>query len=72
MQYVCLYMKSKTQMSLFDALTKTLQKIDGSWGVIAFDRENPNSMVISKNKQNFLLGLNQETIYVASEVFLLF
>jgi glucosamine 6-phosphate synthetase-like amidotransferase/phosphosugar isomerase protein len=61
-------MKSKTQMSLHQALTKIMLKIEGSWGLIAFDRENPNSIIVSKNHQNFLLGLNKDSIYVSSEV----
>jgi len=68
MHYVGMYMKSKTQMSLHQALTKIMLKIEGSWGLIAFDRENPNSIIVSKNHQNFLLGLNKDSIYVSSEV----
>ena len=71
MQYVGLFMKSKSEMSLQNALNKTLQKIEGSWGVIAFDRENPNSMIVSKNQQHILVGVNPNSIYVTTEVILL-
>lgn len=64
-------MKSKAQMNLQDALTKTLQKIQGSWGIIAFDKENPKSLIVSKNDQCFLIGLSPKSIYIASEVLIL-
>lgn len=69
MGYIGVYMKSKNQMNLHQAVTKILQKTEGSWGLIAFDRENPNSIIVSKNHQNFLLGINADSIYIASEVF---
>lgn len=69
MHYISLFMKSKQEMSLHQALMKILKRVSGTWGLIAFDRENPNSIIVSKNQQNFLLGINADSIYVTSEVF---
>ena len=65
-------MKSKTQMSLLEATKKTLEKVEGSWGIIMYDRENPSSMIVSTNEKKLLLGLDDETVYVASEVKIIF
>lgn len=68
MQFIGIYMKSKTQMSLLEATKKTLEKVEGSCGIIVYDRENPASMIVSRKERNFLLGLDDQTVYVASEV----
>jgi glutamine---fructose-6-phosphate transaminase (isomerizing) len=53
---------------LKEALDKTLEKLKGTWALVCLDKENPDTMIISKKGSPLLLGIAENEIFVASEI----
>ncbi|EGR27583.1 hypothetical protein IMG5_193830 [Ichthyophthirius multifiliis] len=67
-QLIAQHLKQNPQCSAFEA-TKTViaQKLSGQWGLVIMDNLNPESMIVARNGSPILIGLSNDTIYVASE-----
>ena len=64
---VGLELDSDPGMSLKDAVTNTVAKLDGTWGLGVIARENPEELVVACNGSPMVIGLGADHIYVASE-----
>jgi glucosamine--fructose-6-phosphate aminotransferase (isomerizing) len=54
--------------NLEKALEKTFEKLVGTWAIVCLDKENPDSLILSKNGSPLLLGLSENEFYIASEM----
>lgn len=59
---------SCTQKSTSARMKEIFSKLYGTWGVAVLDKENPNEIYIARNGSPLLVGVNENTIYVASEL----
>lgn len=60
-------------LSFHDAVTKVLkEKLQGTWGIVIINKEEPDKLVVCRNGSPLLVGLAPTAIYVASEVLQLF
>ena len=51
-----------------DAVKLATDDLEGTWGLVILDRENPNSLITVRHGSPLLVGLNEDEIFVASEV----
>lgn len=53
---------------MFDAVKNIVEtKIEGQWGLVCMDRNEPNKLVCARNGSPILIGLHEDSIFVASE-----
>jgi glutamine---fructose-6-phosphate transaminase (isomerizing) len=51
-----------------NAISLTLKSLEGSYALVILDNENPEQIIIAKNKSPLILGKNHQSIMVASDV----
>lgn len=51
-----------------NAISLTLKSLEGSYALVILDNENPEQIIIAKNKSPLILGNNHQSIMVASDV----
>jgi glucosamine--fructose-6-phosphate aminotransferase (isomerizing) len=56
------------QMSVTEAIRKTMSVLEGSYALAIMDRYNPNRLYAAKNKSPLLIGISDDGIVVASDV----
>jgi glucosamine--fructose-6-phosphate aminotransferase (isomerizing) len=56
------------QMTVSEAIRKTMSLLEGSYALAIIDTENPYRLYACKNKSPLLLGVNDDGIIVASDV----
>lgn len=54
-------------LKLKDALAKALSLCDGSWGIAAIDKEEPDQIVVACNGSPMVIGIAEGKTYIASE-----
>lgn len=52
---------------LQSAVTATIEKLEGTWGLAILDREAPDRIVVAKNGSPLLIGVGEGRTFVASE-----
>jgi glucosamine--fructose-6-phosphate aminotransferase (isomerizing) len=51
-----------------ESVEKALARLEGTWGLVILDRENPNTMIAARHGSPILVGLGQDEVYVGSEI----
>ena len=54
--------------SLEDAVRPTLRRVDGTYGLVVLDTQNPNELVVARNGSPIVLGIGESEMFVASDV----
>lgn len=54
--------------SLEAAVTATLRKVEGTYGLVFLDTRNPDQLVVARNGSPIVLGLGESEMFVASDV----
>jgi len=54
--------------SLEDAVRRTLRHVDGTYGLVVLDTQNPNELVVARNGSPIVLGIGESEMFVASDV----
>src|SRR5690349_234309 len=54
--------------SLEDAVRRTLRRVDGTYGLVVLDTQNPNELVVARNGSPIVLGIGESEMFVASDV----
>jgi len=58
----------KEGKTLMEAVLKTVEeKLIGQWGLVILDRQDSSKMIVCRNGSPILVGLGEDSIYVASE-----
>ncbi|MBN2696412.1 MAG: isomerizing glutamine--fructose-6-phosphate transaminase, partial [Bacilli bacterium] len=57
-----------TELSIEEAIRKTLSLIEGSYALLIVDKQNSNAMYAAKNKSPLLIGIAPNGITLASDV----
>ena len=66
-QYIGYYLR-EDKCNLMEATLKTIHKnLVGHWGIVAIDSHHPDQMIVARKGSPLLIGLSNDTIYVASE-----
>lgn len=52
---------------LAETVKKVQSRLEGTWGIVLFDKEFPDKIVAAKNGSPLLVGIGQGEMYVASE-----
>lgn len=52
----CLHEELKTSSSLLEALQKTTKKLEGAYGTVAIDANDPNKMVVARSGSPLVIG----------------
>jgi glutamine---fructose-6-phosphate transaminase (isomerizing) len=55
-------------ISLEDAVRRTLRRVDGTYGLVVLDTQNPNELVVARNGSPIVLGIGESEMFVASDV----
>ncbi len=55
-------------VSLEDAVRRTLRRVDGTYGLVVLDTQNPNELVVARNGSPIVLGIGESEMFVASDV----
>lgn len=55
-------------VSLEAAVTATLRKVEGTYGLVFLDTKNPDQLVVARNGSPIVLGLGESEMFVASDV----
>ncbi|MBD3666560.1 MAG: glutamine--fructose-6-phosphate transaminase (isomerizing) [Kangiella sp.] len=63
----CLHEELKTSSSLLEALQKTTKKLDGAYGTVAIDANDPNKMVVARSGSPLVIGKGIGEYFVASD-----
>jgi glucosamine--fructose-6-phosphate aminotransferase (isomerizing) len=53
---------------LEDAVRRTLRRVDGTYGLVVLDTQNPNELVVARNGSPIVLGIGESEMFVASDV----
>jgi glucosamine--fructose-6-phosphate aminotransferase (isomerizing) len=56
------------EVSLEDAVVRTLSKVEGAYGLVVLDTKNPDQLVVARNGSPIVLGLGENEMFVASDV----
>jgi glutamine---fructose-6-phosphate transaminase (isomerizing) len=56
------------ETSLEEAVTATLRKVEGTYGLVFLDRDDPDQLVVARNGSPIVLGLGESEMFVASDV----
>lgn len=59
----------KEKCDAYAAIIKIIEeeKIVGQWGLVILNREEPEKIIVARNGSPILIGLSNETLYIASE-----
>jgi len=60
--------KYSLEMTVNEAIRKTMSLLEGSYALAIIDTENPNKLYACKNKSPLLLGVSDNGIIVASDI----
>jgi glucosamine--fructose-6-phosphate aminotransferase (isomerizing) len=55
-------------VTLEDAVIRTLRRVEGAYGLVVLDTKNPNQIVVARNGSPIVLGLGENEMFVASDV----
>lgn len=62
------YYRHQKKKEMMDAITMTLSKLEGTWGIAVLDREDKNKLYVARNGSPLLIGFRgKEHVMVASE-----
>jgi len=53
--------------NIIDAITKTINMLEGTWGICILCIDNPNTLYCTKNGSPILVGVNEQCAMVVSE-----
>jgi len=53
--------------SLLDAVNRTQDRLQGTWGLAILDKENPNQLIAAKNGSPLLIGIGDDKMFIGSE-----
>jgi glucosamine--fructose-6-phosphate aminotransferase (isomerizing) len=56
------------ETSLEEAVIATLRKVEGTYGLVFLDRDEPSQLVVARNGSPIVLGLGETEMFVASDV----
>ena len=56
------------EVSLEDAVRRVLRHVDGTYGLVVLDTQNPNELVVARNGSPIVLGIGASEMFVASDV----
>ena len=65
-QYIEWY-QSTYQLKIGEAVRRALGDIEGSYAIVVLDSMNPESVIVAKQDNPLVLGLNEDEIYIASD-----
>ncbi|WP_236790580.1 glutamine--fructose-6-phosphate transaminase (isomerizing) [Amycolatopsis sp. GM8] len=54
--------------SLEDAVRATLREVNGAYGIVVLDAQNPGQLVVARNGSPIVLGIGDGEMFVASDV----
>jgi glucosamine--fructose-6-phosphate aminotransferase (isomerizing) len=54
--------------TLEDAVFRTLQRVEGAYGITVMDTKNPDQLVVARNGSPVVLGIGESEMFVASDV----
>ena len=55
-------------MSFEDSVREAISMLEGTWGLVILDSQNPNTLMVARHGSPILLGLGQDEAFVGSEV----
>jgi glucosamine--fructose-6-phosphate aminotransferase (isomerizing) len=58
----------EAEVSLEDAVVRTLRRVEGAYGLVVLDIKNPDQLVVARNGSPIVLGLGENEMFVASDV----
>ena len=56
------------KLDYLNAIAETLKSLDGSYALVILDRENPNQLIVAKNKSPLIIGQAIDETMIASDV----
>jgi len=56
------------QVSLEEAVCRTLGRIEGAYGLVVMDTKNPDQLIVARNGSPVVLGVGENEMFVASDV----
>jgi len=59
--------KKTDNLSLEDALTKTLTKVVGAYAIVVIDKNNPNELIAARKSSPLVLGIGDNEFFIASD-----
>lgn len=57
----------KIHSDVYQAISQTIQEIEGTYGLIVIHRDTPNSIFAVRNGSPLLVGINEDIAYITSE-----
>ena len=57
----------KKYNDVYQAISQTIQEIEGTYGLIIIHRDSPNSIFAVRNGSPLLVGINEDIAYITSE-----
>ncbi|GAA4024352.1 glutamine--fructose-6-phosphate transaminase (isomerizing) [Allokutzneria multivorans] len=61
-------MAAEDAPSLEEAVRAALTKVEGTYGIVVLDRDNPDHLVVARNGSPIVLGIGEGEMFVASDV----
>src|SRR6202030_4783437 len=55
-------------ISLEDAVRRVLRHVEGTYGLVVLDTQNPSELVVARNGSPIVLGIGESEMFVASDV----
>jgi glucosamine--fructose-6-phosphate aminotransferase (isomerizing) len=56
------------EVSLEEAVRRVLRHVDGTYGLVVLDTQNPDELVVARNGSPIVLGIGASEMFVASDV----
>ncbi len=63
-----IYYYSTTGLEFEDSTKAAINRLEGTWGLVIFDSQNPNTLIAARHGSPILVGVGQDEIFIGSEV----
>lgn len=50
------------------SVSKAVSKLEGTWGLVFMDRENPKTLIVTRRGSPILIGIGNNEYYISSEI----
>ena len=57
----------KKENEIFEAVYLALKEVKGSYAIAVLDKKNPDKLIVARNGSPLLIGLGENTNYIASD-----
>jgi glucosamine--fructose-6-phosphate aminotransferase (isomerizing) len=63
-----IYYYSTTGLSFTQSVKETVNRLEGTWGLVILDKQNPNCLIAARHGSPILIGIGEDEVFIGSEI----